>query len=155
MPRVKVKIEFVLLLSLVSSVVSAEVNSLCDKHENVVWSCQVKNKIYSICSSKDLTETKGYLQYRAGIKESTEFKYPELLQNPKGRFQYGLLPHGAVLIFKNGIYTYSISEDLIGQPVISVEKREKYISTIQCDNSTQSLTNNETMDIFKTIGAYQ
>lgn len=144
-----------LSLSLVSGIVSADVKSLCKKSETVVWSCQFKSKVYSICSSKDLTETKGYLQYRAGNPKEIEFKYPAMLQHPKGLFEYGLLPHGAQLSFKNGHYNYVISEDLIGQPNISTSKNDNYLSTIECAQSTQSLTNNSTIEVFRIVGAYK
>lgn len=134
---------------------SAQAKSLCEKYENVVWSCQDKRKIYSICSSRDLTETNGYLQYRAGTLKRMEFKYPPVLQHPKGYFEYGLLAHGAILNFKNGLYSYEISENLIGQPWISVSKDDKNLSSFQCSDSTQSLTNNSTIEIFRTVGAYQ
>jgi hypothetical protein len=153
MPRIK--IITAILLVLASGLVSADVSSLCEKTENIVWSCEFKKKVYSICSSKVLTESNGYLQYRAGTAKNIEFKYPELLQYPKDKFQYGLLAHGAMLIFKNGSYSYQISEPLIGQPEISVEKDGNGSSYFQCKNSTQSLTKNETMEIFRVIGAYK
>lgn len=143
------------LLTMVSSIASAQVKSLCEKGENTVWSCQSGKKIYSICASRDLTGTIGYLQYRAGTLEKTEFKFPAELQHPKGRFEYGLLAHGAYLSFKNGHYSYEISEPLIGQPAIDISKADRHLSTLQCSTSTQSLTDNATMDIFKTVGAYQ
>ena len=155
MPIKKVSSEILLFLILVSGTASAQVKSLCEKYENVVWSCQAKKKIYSICSSKDLTETNGYLQYRAGTLERIELKYPPVLQHPKGQFEYGLLAHGAILIFKNGLYSYEISEDLIGQPWIRVSKDERDISSFRCSDSTQSLTNNSTIELFRTVGAYQ
>ena len=147
--------EILFLLILVSGTATAQVKSLCEKYENVVWSCQAKKKFYSICASKDLTETKGYLQYRAGTLDRIELKYPPVLQHPKGQFEYELLAHGAILIFKNGLYIYEISEDLIGQPRIRVSKDEKDIASFRCGDSTQSLTNNSTIEIFRTVGAYQ
>ena len=144
-----------ILLIMASGIASAQVKSLCEKSENTIWSCQAGKKFYSICSSKDLTGTTGYLQYRAGTLEKTEFKFPAELQQPKGRFEYGLLAHGAYLNFKNDHYSYEISEPLAGQAAIEISKDDKHLSTLQCSASTQSLSDNATMDIFKTVGAYQ
>ncbi len=131
----------------------AEVNSLCSKEENTVWSCQAGRKTYSLCASTNVTATEGYVQYRAGTKGKVSFNFPAPHQHPKGNFEFGPIPHGALLTFKNNGYEYEINEPLIGQPFIIVSGKSHLI--LQCRESTQSLTNNATLDLFRSAGVYE
>lgn len=133
-------------LAFLSISASATVKTLCEANENNVWSCQAGKKIYSLCASKNLARATGYLQYRAGTSKSIELKYPAALTHPKGFFEFDLLAHGASITFSNGGYSYSIYEDLKDGTVIKVEKSQKLLATIRCDDSTYSLTENPTID---------
>jgi hypothetical protein len=151
----KAKFWLLSAIVLVGRATAAEPPSLCQQQENIVWSCLYGKKIYSVCASKDVNDTRGYVQYRAGTPKNIEFKYPAALQPPENLFAFGLLPHGASLEFANGRYTYLLSEDLVGQPWITVSKAGKSLSSFQCQDSTRSLTDNSTIRLFKAIGAYQ
>lgn len=141
---------FVLLLS--SAGVHAEVGSLCQAEEVTVWSCKGKEKLYSLCASESLTEATGYLQYRAGLVGQVAFKYPRELAHPRGRFEFRLLPHGAAFSFANGKYEYFISEDVKGGAGIGVTKKGKSVSEVNCADSTDTLTKNEIIKLFKQAG---
>ena len=64
--------------------------TLCAKDERVIFSCPVKRpaKIVSICASKDLTNDRGYLQYRFGVPGKVELEYPRDRQGTQAKFQY-------------------------------------------------------------------
>jgi len=141
-----------LLLISASTATYADVASLCESKERTVWSCQVGTKIYSVCASQDLSGTTGYLQYRAGTAQKTDFRFPTVLLHPKDHFEFGLLAHGARLSFSNGGYSYSIAEDLKGGTIIDVEKSNRSVSTIHCRDSTATLTETSTIDLFTSAG---
>lgn len=142
----------ILALMFVSTAANAEVKTLCKSNENTVWSCQAGTKVYSVCSSKELTRTAGYLQYRAGTTNKIELKFPASFLHPNGNFEFGLLAHGASLSFSNAGYTYTISEDIKGDTAIFVDTSSKTLATIHCRNSTETLTLNSTIDLFKSAG---
>jgi len=145
----------VLGLTLGENTASADVKSLCSKEEATVWSCQIRKKIYSVCASKNLAETTGYLQYRAGVLGKVDFIYPRGLEHPKDYFTFGMLARGTWLAFSNGSYRYWIAEEVTGKPVIEVSKDDRVLSAIECDDSTYSLTLTSTMDMFRTIGVFK
>ena len=125
--------------------------SLCKQSEVVIWSCRAGGKLYSLCASRDLNRKNGYLEYRAGKLNFIEFRFPAPGVRPSEAFHFGLLAHGAALSFENGPYAYDISEDLIGEPVVSVRSPVGSTS-FTCDSSTHSLTLTTTMNLFESIG---
>lgn len=50
--------------------------SLCKSTEHVVFTCQLKNKMASICASENLSKTIGYIQYRFGDKRKIQIQVP-------------------------------------------------------------------------------
>lgn len=140
------------LIALAAPDAHARVPSLCTMTENTVWSGTAHAKIYSVCASKNLTPTTGYLQYRAGKPGKVEFKYPAALIAPRGHFVFLELAHGAQLTFKHGAYDYTISEPLAGQSEIDVSKGTRALATIVMQQSTQSLTENITINLFQAAG---
>ncbi|WED44470.1 lysozyme inhibitor LprI family protein [Legionella cardiaca] len=55
----------------------AENNSLCQNDEQILFTCLTKNnKTISVCASKNLSATSGYMQYRFGQKDNIEMSYP-------------------------------------------------------------------------------
>jgi hypothetical protein len=87
--------------------------TLCEAGEAVVWSCNAKTRTISVCASKELTATTGYIQYRAGNPGKVELTYPAAKVHPRGRFTAGFYPQGNTsLDFRNGGYAYSVVEQL-------------------------------------------
>jgi hypothetical protein len=141
-----------LALFLASACAHAEFSSLCQASEITVWSCQAIDKTYSVCASHDLADSAGYLQYRAGSATQATFKYPITLLQPKGHFEFDVLPHGVALSFANEQYGYIIAEDIKGGASISVDKQGTSISTVHCSDSTNTLSENSTINLFKAAG---
>lgn len=129
--------------------------SLCTREELTEWSCSAKGKIYSICSSKDLSATAGYMQYRAGKLSKTEFTFPEQLKHPKDIFRLNLLARGASFSFSNGAYEYNIYEPLGGPTLIDVSKGDNPLASITCSSATDTLTLTTTMNRFRLFGIYE
>lgn len=100
-----------IFLSLFVAVSFAETNSLCQRNEQVLFSCPTKNaKIISLCASENLSSTSGYLQYRFGKKNNIELYYPEDKVPPKkaftGRSQMFSGGGGIYLRFTKNNYDY-------------------------------------------------
>ena len=127
----------------------------CAESEVVIWSCSKKEKVYSICASKDLGAEVGYMQYRAGRIGKTEFTFPSREIHPRGQFTFSLLPRGAGISFTNGEYMYFIAELLTGETVINVEKDGSPLAEINCTSATDTLTKTTMQNYFKDIGIYK
>lgn len=87
------KIVFLLLLPAFTSNVLAQSRlSLCTADEQVAFSCHVGRKIASLCASKKLSKTEGYVQYRFGLPAKVEMTYPEQIGvHPSRTFKWGVL----------------------------------------------------------------
>lgn len=60
--------------------------TLCEPSEIVYFSCRTQAKILSLCASKDLSRSKGYLQFRQGQKGSVTQTFPATKQHPENLF---------------------------------------------------------------------
>lgn len=66
---------------------ATENNSLCRSNEQTLFTCPTKsNKIASICASKNLSATSGYMQYRFGQPQNIELSYPSEQTPPNKAF---------------------------------------------------------------------
>ena len=67
-----------------------QAGSLCEKDEKIVFSCSIRRpaKIVSLCSSKDLTKERGYLQYRFGLPGKIELEFPKQREQTQIAFKY-------------------------------------------------------------------
>ena len=95
---------------------AAKSKSLCQSSEQTIWSCTtVKNKIASVCASKDLAEDKGYLQYRFGVPGKIELEYPKERKDSAQKFKYSRYTRPLVtmltLKFENEGVVYEIHDD--------------------------------------------
>ena len=70
--------------------VQLQAGSLCEKDETIVFSCPIRKpaKIVSLCSSKELTKERGYLQYRFGLPGKIELEFPKQRQQTQAAFKY-------------------------------------------------------------------
>lgn len=92
------------------------VKSLCQPTEQVIWSCSTtRNKIASVCASKNLTAEKGYVQYRFGTIGKIELELPSGKINSQNFFTYSRYTRPLVtmltLSFENKGYKYEIHDD--------------------------------------------
>ena len=85
------------MLGVVAATISSRPNipqlqagSLCEKDEKIVFSCPIRRpaKIVSLCSSKDLTKERGYLQYRFGLPGKIELEFPKQREQTQTAFKY-------------------------------------------------------------------
>ncbi len=100
-----------------SKMTTVKTKSLCQANEQTIWSCAVatKNKVASVCASKDLAEDKGYVQYRFGTAVKIELEFPKDRPNSQKSFKYSRYTRPLVtmltLSFENGGFVYEIHDD--------------------------------------------
>ncbi|MDP3877330.1 MAG: hypothetical protein Q8Q50_10145 [Methylobacter sp.] len=82
-------LKYVLFFTLILPTVAIANGSLCKQNEVDLFFCQSAKKTVSLCASKNLSKTDGYLQYRFGSKRKIELNYPEQLEHPSNFFTYG------------------------------------------------------------------
>ncbi|MBI2769957.1 MAG: hypothetical protein HYX47_10065 [Burkholderiales bacterium] len=140
-----------LLAGLAGHAAAAE-KTHCTPKEKVVWSCSGATKAYSLCASEDLGASQGYLQYRAGPFGQPDFVYPAVRRHPRGYFTYESANRVAFLRFKNQQYVYELGDALLNPSWIIVTKGSSQVANFQCRNSTQSLNDTDSIDLFNTVG---
>ena len=66
-----------------------QARTLCAADERVIFSCVLRQtaKSVSVCASKDLTNEKGYLQYRFGMPGKIELEFPKDRANTQQQFE--------------------------------------------------------------------
>ena len=100
----------------VTKTAASKSKSLCRASEKTIWTCTTtKNKIASVCASKDLAEDKGYVQYRFGAPGKIELEYPKMREGSAQKFKYSRYTRPLVtmlmLEFENDGVTYEIHDD--------------------------------------------
>ncbi|MCJ7546559.1 MAG: hypothetical protein MUP30_07010 [Deltaproteobacteria bacterium] len=88
-------------------------DSHCLPEEETVFSCAAGNKVISICASKDISTTSGYMQYRFGALNAVEITIPETKEHPKKNVEAGTFSTAnggrtGHIRFKKGEYGYVI-----------------------------------------------
>ena len=63
-------------------------NGLCKANEDSLFTCHYKKKLISVCASKNLSESAGYLRYAFGTKEKVELDYPQNRTLAKDNFKF-------------------------------------------------------------------
>jgi len=129
---------------------------LCAADEQVVFGCQLKNKkMASLCASKVLNASTGYVQYRFGTSKSLELEYPAQRALPKGHFYISSTAYsggGASRVrFKNGDAEYFLFDSTVrtnfkpGEPNnpqfeagIEVQQKGKPASVRYCVNDASN-----------------
>ena len=98
-----------------------QTRTLCAADERVIFSCMLKQpaKIVSMCASKDLTNEKGYLQYRFGIPGKIELEFPTARAHAQQQFEYSHYFRARVDMTEinftvNGV-SYSVFDDYNGE----------------------------------------
>ena len=96
--------------------------SLCENTEKIVFSCTVAGKsakTVSLCSSKELTKDKGYLQYRFGLPGRIELEFPNSRDQSRSAFKYSHYFRAQFdqteISFTSDGYEYSIFDDYNGE----------------------------------------
>ncbi|MEI6334525.1 MAG: hypothetical protein WCS87_08205 [Methylococcaceae bacterium] len=123
--------------------------SHCSEQEQTVFSCSLGKKIVSVCASKDISPTSGYLQYRFGKQAVPELIFPASTEPafPRTDIQARILMFsgggGSYLRFINGRYNYivytAIGKGWGAKDGISVEKDGKVVANLLCRNVPVSM----------------
>jgi hypothetical protein len=104
-----------------------QARTLCAADERVIFSCTLRQpvKIVSVCAAKDLTNEKGYLQYRFGLPGKVELEFPKDRTNTQQQFEYSHYFRARVDLTEinftvNGV-SYSVFDDYQGEerPAVS------------------------------------
>jgi len=104
-----------------------QARTLCAADERVIFSCTLRQpvKIVSVCAAKDLTNEKGYLQYRFGLPGKVELEFPKDRTNTQQQFEYSHYFRARVDLTEinftiNGV-NYSVFDDYQGEekPAVS------------------------------------
>lgn len=105
----------------VANVVQTQPGSLCEKTEKIVFSCTIRRpaRIVSLCSSKELTKDKGYLQYRFGLPGKIELEFPKQREQTQSAFKYSHYFRAqfdlSEISFMSDGYQYAIFDDYNGE----------------------------------------
>lgn len=115
-------------------VVNADEITLCQRHEEVYFSCPIDGKVVSLCASGNISPDNGYVQYRYGVPGHVELQFPEKPNPPKNLFGIGDISVGNLnfthIKFMIGAYGYVIYQ---GSPSgIYVKKRGSLVSNHMC-----------------------
>lgn len=106
----------VVTASLVLASPAFAANTLCTPDETVVFSCATgatgTPRYVSVCASKDVSKTGGYMQYRFGQPSKLDIVFPDKKVPPAGQFTPGNLMFsgggGSYLQFGRGGYRYTV-----------------------------------------------
>lgn len=91
--------------------------SLCNREETSLFSCAVEGsgKLLSICGSKRLDASRGYVQYRFGREGKVELEFPKERRETQSAFHYTRytrpLVTYLVLRFETNGYLYSVHQN--------------------------------------------
>jgi hypothetical protein len=121
---------------------AAQPPTLCTRQEVPVISCLLNNKkTVSLCASKDLDASRGYMQYRLGTNSSLiELKFPKEKIHPKTNFKTESqgISHGGMTAysFHKGAYRYSIFDTSTpaGESAgVIVNRQGKRVAFLKCN----------------------
>ncbi len=125
-----------------SLVHAAPRETLCEKDEQVAFSCHVGARIASLCASPDLSPSKGYVQYRYGRKSAVELTYPASKEHPSNYFRWGVLGFSGggtdYFRFSNLGYDYVVYSGMgrgWQKEGVAVEKDGKRLASLVCRDS--------------------
>lgn len=119
----------------------AETNSQghCQAAEDVVFSCSTGKKFISVCASKNLSATSGYIQYRFGPLQKPELLFPDIGSHPARYATGGTLMYsgggGAYMRFVNGVHSYIVYSGIGNgweKQGVAVEKNGKLLADVPC-----------------------
>jgi hypothetical protein len=88
------------------------VESHCEQDESIIFNCRTGKKIVSVCASKTISASSGYLQYRFGPKGAPELILPATKIPLNADIQADTLTFagggGAYIRFKQAPYGYVV-----------------------------------------------
>jgi hypothetical protein len=92
---------------------------LCTPYERVFFACETVNqKLISLCSDPNVSDSMAYLQYRYGTKKKIELRFPKELYQSTEKFFYAHYSRAQTdyqtLSYKIGEVYYSVFDDFDG-----------------------------------------
>jgi hypothetical protein len=123
----------------------ASAATLCQPDEQVLFSCPVKYKdrLVSLCGSKDLSAANGYLQYRFGAPDKIELQFPEQRENSQKALHYGHYFRAQVdqarVYFTKDKYLYELFTDEEGDVKPKISFKGVRTSEIAAPDKTNEL----------------
>jgi hypothetical protein len=130
---------------------------LCSKDEITLWSCETGTHVYSLCSSRTMTHTSGYIQYRASNRGRTVFTYPIDRKPPLGSFAYSVSGNGdAYVEFTSNSYGYTLVDPLRYRSsiLVSAPSPSRKQTEIECRRANTMLQINYTMRLMYDSGVW-
>jgi hypothetical protein len=138
----------------------AQASTLCRADEVVVFSCQFKEnkKFVSVCTSRNISDKTGFMQYRYGTEKNVELSYPDNKLNSQSKFGYDSYARPDlstfILGFDNSNYRYEISETTEGgiddgittQVLLVTSEDKKHTITLNCLNNQNLISNISTLE---------
>ena len=129
-----------------SAPAATKLSSFCTATETVVFACQVGSKLVSVCASRNLSPTVGYVQYRFGkLGEPLEMTLPTGEVHPRNAAygkNVGYSGGGASwLRFRKASYSYVVYSGIgrwgpngatMKKQGLAVENNGKVISNLKC-----------------------
>lgn len=95
--------------------------SLCNADETIIFNCTIKEnaKLVSLCSSREFTKDKGYIQYRFGRPGKVELEFPKSREKTQQAFKYSHYFRAQFdlteISFSSDNHHYSIFDDYNGE----------------------------------------
>jgi hypothetical protein len=128
--------------------------SHCTAQETTLFTCSAGKKIISVCASKDLNKSAGYMQYRFGPKNAPEMQLPPSKSHPDSSIKSGLLMYsgggGAHLRFPKADYEYvvytAIGKGWGIKEGVAVQKAGKLVANVPCKNAAESKLGSDWFD---------
>ena len=122
------------------ALVTESKTALCSADEDTLFSCGPGHKRQiSVCSSKKLSPSSGYIQYRAAKDGTVEFQFPEKNVRPSKVFTFKMVPWGQgednFLRFHNGKYAYTAYSNggrFSSEHGILVQRDDKTVERLSC-----------------------
>ncbi|MGC1305402.1 MAG: hypothetical protein WA840_23780 [Caulobacteraceae bacterium] len=113
--------------------------ALCTANETPVFSCAIGAKVASLCASRDLSPTAGYLYYAFGKPGAVEVAIPKKTPAFRQSITVGTLSYskggGDYVRIRNGKFAY-VAYSALGdgweQEGVAVEQDGKPLSSLAC-----------------------
>jgi len=128
------------------SVQAWAVDSHCAEDETIVFNCSTGKKVVSVCASKAISASTGYVQYRFGKLESPELILPATKSPPTADIQANSLTFagggGAYIRFKRDEHSYvvytAIGRGWGEKAGVAVEINQQLQANLTCKKSVLS-----------------
>lgn len=126
----------------------------CKPDETIVFSCPSGTRIISVCASKNLSQTDGYIEYRYGKFKALEINFPPLERRAQQYVQARRLMFakggGVYLRFNNAPFSYNVYSAFVGgegpKEGVLVQKNDRDITRHQCTKPMYMTTINGLFD---------